>query len=85
MNEEKQNYKEKIDKVIKEINETDKDKINNKLIKKYEKLKKKYNIIINNGLEYIKNLNMDKDNTILLLTEILNNFTDNIAKIQEED
>ena len=85
MNEEKQNYKEKIDKVIKEINETDKDKINNKLIKKYEKLKKKYNIIINNGLEYIKNLNMDKDNTILLLTEILNNFTDNIAKIKEED
>jgi len=85
MNEEKQNYKQKIDKVIKEINETDKDKNNDKLIKKYNKLKKKYNIIINNGLLYIKNLNMDKDNTILLLTEILNNFTDNIAKIQEED
>ena len=85
MNEEKQNYKQKIDKVIKEINETDKDKNNEKLIKKYEKLKKKYNIIINNGLLYIKNLNMDKDNTILLLTEILNNFTDNISKIQEED
>jgi hypothetical protein len=85
MHEEKQNYKQKIDKVIKEINETDKDKNNEKLIKKYEKLKKKYNIIINNGLLYIKNLNMDKDNTILLLTEILNNFTDNISKIQEED
>ena len=84
-NKEKQKIKEKIEEVTKIINEASKNKNNIKLKKKYEKLRKDYNNIINYGLQYIQNLNMDKDNTILLLTEILNDFTDNLTKIQEED
>jgi hypothetical protein len=84
-NKEKQEIKQKIEEITKIINEPSKNKNNIKLKKKYEKLRKDYNNIINYGLQHIRNLNMDKDNTILLLTDILNDFTDNLTKLQEED
>jgi len=80
-NKEKQEIKQKIEEVTKIINEASKNKNNMKFEKKYKNLRKKYN----NVLQHIRNLNMDKDNTILLLTEILNNFIDNLSKIQKED
>ena len=87
MNKEKQKIKNKIEEVEKiiliETNDQNKNINNIKLLKKYNKLKKKYNSIIKNGLQYIKNLNIDKDNTIILLTEILNDFTGNVIELQK--
>ena len=80
------NEKEKIKTKIEEIEKiifVEKNINNIKMLKKYNKLKIKYNNILKNGLKYIKKLNIDKDNTIILLTDILNDFIDNVTKLQK--